>query len=89
MNIPGTAVALKTGIPVAVLERQGQILRVFEEDCLSEALKALDTAFTKGRIYASLKRITIKQYPENACSALEAAGSFLRQMQEYVLYRGY
>lgn len=89
INIPGTAVALKTGMPAAVLERQGQILRVFDKAALPEALAALDSAFSGERLYPNLKRINIKQYPQSAVPALEAAPAFQRQMNDFVLYRGY
>jgi ATP-dependent Lhr-like helicase len=87
MNIAQTVVALFSGRPVAVLERQGKVLRVFEEEVLTEALCLFVKAFNKKRIYASLSRITIKQYPAQAADSLVKAG-FMREFQDYVLYRG-
>ena len=87
MNIPGTAVAFSMGLPVAVLERQGKVLRVFETAVLKEAMRVFAFDYEKKRIFPSLNRIVIKQYPEEAKEAFVLAG-FRREMQDYVLYRG-
>jgi len=81
-----TAVALRTGLPVAVLERKGQVLRVFAQEHLEEALQALVRDFTQKRIFSQKNSLTLKEYPAEAVEALEAAG-FKRQMMEYVLWR--
>lgn len=86
LNVPQTAVALYSGRPVAVLERQGKVLRVFENEKLAKALSVLVTDFNKKRIYPALNRITIKQYPETAADTLFKAG-FKRELHDYVLYR--
>lgn len=86
LNVPQTVVALYSGRPVAVLERQGKVLRVFEDDKLAEALNVLVTDFNKKRIFPAINRITIKQYPELAADMLIKAG-FRRELQDYVLYR--
>ncbi|MDE6620519.1 MAG: DEAD/DEAH box helicase, partial [Lachnospiraceae bacterium] len=91
MNIPGNAVACYGGMPVAVVERQGNILRLLGEELLAEKLleECLQTfaqEYKKGRIYPGLKRIVVKIYPDFAGQALTRAG-FFREMQDYVLYR--
>ncbi|MCL2589177.1 MAG: DEAD/DEAH box helicase, partial [Oscillospiraceae bacterium] len=84
--VPGTVVALKRGVPIAVFERQGHTLRVFDEAALPAALVTFAAAFSKGTLFPALKRLTIKQYPEAAADALIAAG-FTQVMLDYVLYR--
>ena len=84
--VHGTVVALKQGIPVAVFERQGQALRVFNEGVLADALIAFAEAFKKRNIFPALHRLTVKQYPQEAAQALADAG-FMRAMLDYVLYR--
>jgi len=85
-NIPGTVVALRGGVPVAVMERQGKRLRVFEENYLAEALKVLAEGFHKRCIFSGQNRIVVKEYPVDAASILGAAG-FIHEIQDYVLYR--
>ncbi len=86
LNVPGNAVACLGGMPVAVLERQGKTLRVFEEGCQGECLKLFAEEYKKGKLFPARKRIVLKEYPDTAGQALEDAG-FLREMQDYVLYR--
>ena len=86
MNVPGNAVACHGGMPVAVLERQGNILRVFEETLINECLETFAQEYKKGRIFPRLKRVLVRKYPEQAREALTRAG-FFREMQDYVLYR--
>ncbi len=86
MNVAGTAVALKAGIPVAVLERMGKQLRVFDLEYLEEALRTFALDFTRHRIYSGQNRLIIKEFPPEAAAALTGAG-FKRELQDYVLYR--
>jgi ATP-dependent Lhr-like helicase len=87
MNIPGTAVALSAGRPVAVLERQGKVLRVFETDRLDEALTGFVRDYNRRRMFPTVNRLIIKQYPPEAAEVLSKAG-FMREFQDYVIYRG-
>ena len=84
--VPGTVVALKRGVPIAVFERQGHTLRVFDESALPLALAAFVSAFGKRTIFPAVKRLTVKQWPEAATEALSAAG-FKQVMLDHVLYR--
>lgn len=87
LNVPGSMVAIRNGLPVAVFERQGKTLRIFEEEGLGELLQLFAKDFSKRRIYPDLNRIVVKQYPGEAGTALAEAG-FRRELQDYVLYRG-
>jgi ATP-dependent Lhr-like helicase len=86
LNVVGTAVALRAGIPVAVLERQGKQLRVFEPEYLDESLRNFALDFMRHRIFTAQNRLLVKEYPPEAAKALSAAG-FKRELQDYVLYR--
>lgn len=85
-NVPGTAVALRGGLPAALFERQGRTLRVFDMEGLEEALRLFVQDYKGKRIFAGKKRIVVKEYPAEAAACLAAAG-FGREMQDYVLYR--
>ncbi len=86
LNIAGNAVALRAGIPIAVFERQGKVLRVFDEEYISEAIETFAEDYSRKRIFSTQNRITVKQYPKEAAEALSKAG-FIHEMQDYVLYR--
>ena len=88
INVAGSAVALKSGVPVAVFERQGKTLRVFEQNRLSEALFAFVRDYAGKRIFAEQRRIVVKEYPKDAEELLKKAG-FSRELQDFVLYRPY
>ncbi len=88
MNLPGNVVALRAGFPVAVFERQGKTLRVFDLNPLPDALHIFVQEYAGRRIFPSLSRLTLKEYPQEAADALQNAG-FKKEMQDYVLYRGY
>jgi ATP-dependent Lhr-like helicase len=85
-SVPGTVVALKQGIPVAVFERKGHTLRVFDERILTDALAIFVEAYRKNHIFSTLTRVTVKDYPTIAKEVLIAAG-FVRVMMDYVLHR--
>lgn len=85
INVPGTAVACLGGVPVAVMERQGKILRIWEETLQEECLILFVSEWKRGRIFADRKRIVVKEYPAGAQTALKQAG-FRKEMQDYVLY---
>ena len=84
--VSGTAVALKSGVPVAVLEKQGQVLRIFDDESTENAVKALTENYKKGFIFPNLKRLIIKEYPKEAEAALKSTG-FMQQMMEWVVYK--
>ena len=86
MNVQGTVVACCGGVPAVVLERQGKTLRVFEEGLQVECLKLFAEEYKKGRLFPAMKRIVVKEYPDTARDALAGAG-FMKEMQDYVLYR--
>jgi len=84
LRVPGAAVALMNGAVVAVSEKQGETLRVFDDPAAPEALRALADAFRRGAIFPALPRLLIKKYPPTAAAHLEAAG-FTREMLDYTL----
>lgn len=86
INIGGNAVALKAGVPVAVFEKQGGVLRFFEQESLGEALSLFVQEYKRGRFFAGKKRILVKTYPAEAVKELEESG-FGREVQGYSLYR--
>lgn len=86
VNVAGTAVAFRNGLPVALFERQGKTLRVFEWDGLKEMLCLFVEEFRRGRIFPGKKRIIVKEYPAEAAGTLAESG-FLREMQDFCLYR--
>ncbi len=86
LNVPGTVAACCCGVPVAVMERQGKVLRLYEEGPAAECLRLFVEEYRRGKIFSAMKRIVVKEYPAGAGELLERAG-FLREMQDYVLYR--
>ena len=85
INVPGTVVACYGGLPVAVMERQGKVLRIWEETLQEECLTLFVEQYKRGSLYAGVKRIVVKEYPAESGEALRQAG-FRREMQDYVLY---
>jgi len=88
MCIAGTAVALKSGLPIAVFEKRGGTLRVFNYNLLSEAINSFVKVYSEKRIFYSFNKIVVKDYPECAAGALKNAG-FVSSMSDFVLHRNY
>ncbi|MDE7310628.1 MAG: DEAD/DEAH box helicase [Eubacterium sp.] len=86
MRVPGTAAACCGGAVVAVMERQGKLLRLFAPELAGECMKAFARQYQAGEVFAGRKRIVVKDYPIAAQDALAQAG-FHREMQDYVLYQ--
>lgn len=86
VNLPGTAVAFRGGVPVVLFEKQGKTLRVFEKEGVTEILRLFTDAYKKGSIFRGKKRIVVKDYPAGAVEALVESG-FVRNVQDYVLYQ--
>ena len=86
MNVPGTAVALCGGRPVAVFERRGSVCRIFEEEKCGEAIGLFAKEYKKGAIFPERKRIVVKHYPE-AAAGVFAGNGFIREMKDYSLYK--
>ncbi|MCL2108844.1 MAG: DEAD/DEAH box helicase [Oscillospiraceae bacterium] len=84
--VSGTIAALCGGVPVALLEKQGQVLRVFDEELTEKAVFAFAECYKKGLILPNLKRLVVKEYPREAEGALKGAG-FMRLMLEWGLFR--
>lgn len=86
MSLPGNYVALYMGMPVAVLERQGKVLRCFDEQYGKLALQSFVEGFRQKSLYPSTKRIVVKEYPESMQQVLQEVG-FMKEITDYVLYR--
>lgn len=90
MRMPGTAVALYGGLPVLAWERQGRVLRILGDDGqnfpVEQAIERFVNHFQSRRLFAKLKRLTVKEYPPGYGEKLKEAG-FRHEMQDYVLYR--
>ena len=84
--VAGTAVALRGGAPVALFEKQGQSLRVFDYEYLQDALAAFASCYAKKTIYPAQRKIAVKTYPPEAAPALAEAG-FTKIAMDYVIYR--
>lgn len=84
-GVLSTAVAQKAGRILAVLERKGKVLRIFEEECTEALILEMAAAFRGRRLFAGQKRMVIREYPKEAGVYLKAAG-FMREMKDYVLY---
>lgn len=86
MNIPGTVVALRGGRSIAVLERQGKVLKVWEQEDIVSVFLELVQDFQMKRLFPSIKRLILKEYPKEVEEHLRVAG-FKKEMQDFVLYR--
>lgn len=84
--VPGTALCLRAGRVEAILERQGEQLRLTPGADAAGALCALARDFARRRIFPGLRRLCVRTYPPQAREALEEAG-FHREMRDYVLFR--
>lgn len=62
LSLPGTLVAVAAGRVLAVFEKYGKQLRVFDEDRLSEMLTLFVEKFRKKQIFPDRNRIVIKSY---------------------------
>ena len=85
-TLPGTAICLIGGRPVAILSRQGEVLRLLQPEAAGPALAAFARDFAQRHIFPWLSRILIRQYPKEAESALMEAG-FTRDMMDWTLWR--
>lgn len=84
--VPGTAVCLVDGRPVAALEQSGKKLRVFEADHAGAAMASLARDFLKGCVFAGREHLTIKEGAADFGDALRAAG-FVREARDWVLWK--
>ena len=84
--VSGTLAALRGGVPVAVLERSGAVLRVFETAHGAEIVSSLARDFLQKRVFPQRSRIVVKEYQPELHEPLLSAG-FKPQMLDLVLYR--
>ena len=86
MNVPGTMVALRGGVTVAVMERQGKILRIFDTEAADSLLETFTRDFHKKKLFPQINRLIVKEYPEDMADIFKKYG-FKKEIQDYVLYR--
>lgn len=86
MNVPGTIIALRGGVTVAVMERQGKILRIFDKEGADSLLEVFTRDFHKKRLFPQINRLIVKEYPEDMADIFKKYG-FKKEIQDYVLYR--
>ncbi len=86
IQVAGTVVALSSGVPIAVFERQGKTLKVFEYEDLKSALEQFVLDYERKCFYPASNRVVIKEYPKEAEEALSMVG-FKKEITDYVLYR--
>ena len=86
LNINSTAAALSGGTLVALLEKQGNILKIFEPGMSREILEKFVLDFKSKKIFPNKDRIIIKDFPEGSETFLAEVG-FRRQMLDYVLWQ--
>ena len=84
--VPGTAVCLRDGRPIAVLEQGGRRLRLFEPAQAEAALTSLARDFHRGRVFFGKDRLSIKEGADGLDEALSAAG-WTKEMLDWVLWR--
>lgn len=91
-KVPGTVVGLYGGRAAVVMERQGKVLRIFDEEVcgkeggLQKMMENFVHAFQQKQVLPAVKRLLVKEYPKEAEEALKAAG-FQKEMLDYALYR--
>ncbi|ABX41095.1 DEAD/DEAH box helicase [Lachnoclostridium phytofermentans] len=86
VQVAGTVVALSSGVPIAVFERQGKTLKVFDFEVLKSALELFVLDYERKCFYPNGSRLVIKEYPKEAEEVLSAVG-FRKEITDYVLYR--
>lgn len=89
LSVAGTAVALRSGNLAAVMERQGKILRVFDDVSDPDLLPVMEEfvrEYKRRQIFPDQKRLVIKEYPVHMDQIFRQTG-FIKEMRDYVLYR--
>lgn len=73
-RLPSCAPLFYAGDVVAVFEKNGETLRVFDFSHVQNALMRFVKSFRLGEIFPSHRKITVKQYPSEVRDALLSAG---------------
>ena len=74
--MPGTAVCLIGGGVAAVLERGGEVLRLFDMARAGEILRALADDYRRGRVFREQKRLRLREGTQGLEAELSAAGFY-------------
>ena len=84
--VPGSAVCLIEGRAAAVLERQGERLRLLEPEKAEAALSSLTDAFRAGTLFPELDFLRCRQVEGADEDALRRAG-FRREALDFILWK--
>ncbi|MBR3927389.1 MAG: DEAD/DEAH box helicase [Clostridia bacterium] len=85
-RLASSAVVFFAGTPVAIFEKSGESLRIFDPAHAKKAVSAFVLAFKNGAVYPHLKRITVKSYDKAQKDALLENG-FQPDMMDMTLFR--
>lgn len=85
-RLASTAVVFFMGAPIAVWERNGEILRVFDPEYASKAVFAFCDAFKSGAAFPAHKKITVKSYDKSLKKTLLENG-FQPDMMDMTLFK--
>lgn len=86
-RILSTAVVAEKGRIVLVAKSFAARLVFADQADYTRPIQALAQAFQSGRLWPQRKRITVREYPQEAKDALKAAG-FAQEIMDYTLWRG-
>lgn len=73
-RVLSTYVVFYSGTPVCAFEKNGESIRVFDFSHMDESIALFEKSFKSGKILPSLKRVTVKQFPEEITQTLLAHG---------------
>ena len=85
-RLASTFVVFSAGTPVAVFEKSGETLRVFDPEYACKAVSAFVSAFKSGAVCPNLKKITVKTYDKTLKHVLSENG-FQPDMMDMTLFR--
>ena len=85
-RLASTAVVLYEGIPIAVFEKSGETMCVFDKERIHLAISAFTDAFKTGSVFPHLKKITVKSFDPAFKDALSDCG-FQTDMMYMTLFK--
>lgn len=85
-RLASTFVVFSAGTPVAVFEKSGETLRIFDPEYACKAVSAFVSAFKSGAVCPNLKKITVKTYDKTLKHVLSENG-FQPDMMDMTLFR--
>ncbi len=85
-RLASTAVVLYAGMPIAVFEKSGEAMSIFDRENAQKAVSAFADAFKNGYVFPHLKKITVKSFDPSYKDALSACG-FQSDMMYMTLFK--